>query len=73
MNNEFEILSAFLESFEPEVSGRSAEPVSDADRDKIERFARGELGADERAAVAPMLAANENAMRVLLRALGKGA
>jgi hypothetical protein len=70
MDNDFEILSAFLESVEPEVSGRSAAPVSDADRERIQQFARGELSDSERDALLPSLAANESALQLLVEAVG---
>jgi hypothetical protein len=70
MDNDFEILSAFLESVEPEVSGRSAAPVSDTDRERIQQFARGELSDSERDALLPSLAANESALQLLVEAVG---
>ena len=71
MENDFEILSAFLESVEPEVSGRSAAPVSDADRERIQQFARGELSDSDRDALLPSLAANETALQLLVEAVGR--
>ena len=71
MDNDFEILSNFLDSVEPEVSGRSAAPVSDADRSRIEQFARGQLSDSERDALLPSLAENETALQLLVEALGR--
>ena len=69
MENDFEILAQFLDSFEPEVSGRSSEPVSDDDAALIGKLAAGELSDADRARIAPLLASNENAMQQLVNAL----
>ena len=69
MNNDFEILASFLDSFEPEVSGRSSEPISDADSARITKLAAGELSDAERAELAPLLASNDQAMQALVSAL----
>ncbi len=69
MENDFEILATFLDSFEPEVSGRSSEPVSESDAALIARMAAGQLGEADRARIAPLLASNEQAMRQLVSAL----
>jgi hypothetical protein len=71
MDNDFEILSAFLDSVEPEVSGRSAAPVSDVDRERIQQFARGELSDSDREALLPSLASNETALQLLVEAVGR--
>ena len=69
MNNDFEILSAFLDSVEPEVSGRSAAPVSEQERDQIARFARGELNDSDRGELLKTLAGNETALQLLVDSL----
>lgn len=69
MENDFEILATFLDSFEPEVSGRSSEPVSENDAELIARMAAGQLGEADRARIAPLLASNKQAMRQLVNAL----
>lgn len=69
MENDFEILASFLDSFEPEVSGRSSEPVSDADAALIAKLASGELNDADRGRIAPLLASNEKAMQQLVSAL----
>lgn len=69
MNNDFEILASFLDSFEPEVSGRSSEPITDADNARIAKLAAGELSEAERAEIAPLLASNDQAMQSLVSAL----
>lgn len=69
MNNDFEILANFLDSFEPEVSGRSSDPISDAESALIAKMAAGDLSESERADLAPLLASNDQAMQSLVRAL----
>lgn len=69
MENDFEILATFLDSFEPEVSGRSSEPVSESDAELIARMAAGQLSETDRARLAPLLANNEKALQQLVSAL----
>ena len=69
MENEIEILASFLDSFEPEVSGRSSAPVSDEDAATITKLAAGELSEADRARLTPLLASNEQAMQQLVAAL----
>ncbi|NNE92492.1 MAG: hypothetical protein HKN23_12665 [Verrucomicrobiales bacterium] len=66
-DNEFELLSAFLQSVEPEVSGHSAGPVSDKEKSLISQFAKGELGDEEtRATIVSTLLENERALQMLV-------
>ncbi|MBL9155275.1 MAG: hypothetical protein JNK37_22525 [Verrucomicrobiales bacterium] len=71
--NDFAILAHFLDHFEPEVTGHASEPVSDDDAARIVRMARGDLNEAERAELAPLLAANDRAMSLLVAELRKGA
>ena len=73
MKNDFELLAAFLDHFEPEVTSHASEPVSDDDADRIVRMARGELDEAGRAALAPLLASNDRAMSLLVSELKKKA
>ena len=73
MENDFDILASFLDSFEPEVSGRSTDPISEADSARIAKLASGNLSDAERTELAPLLASNENAMQQLVSALRAGA
>ena len=73
MKNDFEILAQFLDSFEPEVSGRSSDPVSEAESALITKLAAGDLTEAERAELAPLLASNDQAMQALVRALNSDA
>jgi len=72
MNTDFSILSQFLDSLAPEVSGRSSAPLSDDEISNIQRFASGELSADEREAILPGILENEKALNELVQALGSG-
>jgi hypothetical protein len=69
MENEIEILASFLDSFEPEVSGRSSSPISAEDAATIAKLAAGELSESDRARLTPLLASNEQAMQQLVAAL----
>ncbi len=69
MENDFEILSAFLDSLGPEVSGHSAGPVSDEERALIERFAQGNLSESERASIVSTLVQNETALQMLVESV----
>lgn len=70
MNTDFSILSQFLDSLDPEVSGRSSAPLSEDEISKIQRFANGALSADEREAILPGILENEKALNELVQALG---
>ena len=69
-DNDFELLTAFLHSIEPEVMGHAASaPVSDEQKELISKFAKGELGdADSREALISTLAENERALQLLVDA-----
>jgi len=67
MNDDFSILSRFLDSLGPEVSGRSATKLSDEQLQQLERFAAGELDAEERKALLPEIVGNEKAVHELVK------
>lgn len=69
MNNEIAILAQFLESLGPEVSGRSASPLTDDQAERIRLFAAGKLGPSERQALLPGLLENETALHALVKTL----
>ena len=70
MNNEFALLSQFLESLTPEVSARSVqEPLSDDQARLIGKFASGDLAETERESLLPALLENENALQALVKAI----
>jgi len=69
MENEFAILSQFLSQVGPEVSARSGLPVTDAQRQLIERFANGDLTSEEREQLLPDILENEKALRELVQAI----
>lgn len=71
MENEFEILSNFLDSLGPEVSGHSAGPVSNEERELIERFAQGNLNDAERASIVSTLVQNETALQMLIESVNR--
>lgn len=70
MNTDFSILSQFLDSMGPEVSGHSSNPLSDDEISKIKQFASGNLTAEEREAILPSLLENEKALNELVQELG---
>lgn len=70
MNTDFSILSQFLDSMGPEVSGHSSTPLSDDEISKIKQFAGGNLSAEEREAILPSILENERALNELVQALG---
>ena len=69
METEFDILFGFLDRMEPEVSGRTAEDLSDDLKEKLKRFARGGLSAEERTEVVPVLLQSEEARLFLVGGL----
>ncbi len=69
MENEFALLSQFLEEMNPEVMGHSSAPVTEEEREVINRFAAGGLNAEERAAILPTLIENEQALHDLVQAI----
>jgi len=69
MNNEISILSQFLENLGPEVSGHSSMPLSAEQIEKIQLFAAGKLGVDEREALLPSILENEKALHELVETL----
>ncbi len=65
-DNEFELLTSFLQNMEPEVTGHAAAPVSADEKELIAKFAKGELGdEDSRAALISTLVQNETALQLL--------
>ncbi len=69
MNNEIALLSQFLDSLGPEVSGRSAAPLTDEETARIEEFAAGRLSPAQRQALLPSILGNDNALQALVRIL----
>ncbi len=70
MNNEIALLTQFLESLGPEVSGHSSSSPLDPDEiARIQLFAAGKLSAAERDALLPGILENEVALRELVSAL----
>ncbi len=69
MQNEFALLSQFLQNLEPEVSGHSASPLTAEEIEKIRMFAAGRLGEKERALLLPGILENETALKTLLQSL----
>ena len=70
MNNEFALLSQFLENLTPEVTARSVQQPLSADQAQlIGKFASGELAESERETLLPALLENENALQALVKAI----
>lgn len=66
MKDDFSILSQFLDSLGPEVSGRSSSPLTDEQANLIRLFAAGDLGEEARDTLLPELLGNETALRELV-------
>ncbi len=69
MNNDFSILAQFLENLGPEVSGHSANPLSDGQVELIQKFAQGKLTPAEREGLLPEILGNETALHELVNKL----
>lgn len=69
MENEFALLSQFLEEMGPEVLGHESLPVSDKELDLIKKFASGGLTNKERETLLPTLIENEQALHDLVSAI----
>ena len=69
MNNEIAILTQFLESLGPEVSGHSSSPLTQEQIEKINLFAAGKLNAEDRAALLPGILENEKALHELVQTM----
>ena len=72
MENEFALLSQFLEEMGPEVVGHgngNGGPVSEDQLEQIAKFAAGNLSSKEREALLPTLIENENALQDLVAAI----
>lgn len=69
MNDEFSIITQFLESLGPEVSGHSATPLTDEQVDLIKQFADGKLEDSKRDELLPELLGNEKALHELVTLL----
>lgn len=69
MNNEIALLTQFLESLGPEVSGHSASPLTEDQIERIREFASGKLGPSERQALLPSILENETALHTLVKTL----
>ena len=55
MNDDLRALFTYLERFSPEVSGHHAAEPEPTAVEKLERFARGEVNAEERAQLCELL------------------
>ena len=69
MINEISLLTQFLDSLGPEVSGRSSSPLTSEQKEKIRLFAAGELSASERETLLPSILENEKALHELVQCL----
>lgn len=69
MNNDFSILSQFLDSLGPEVSGHSSTPVTEEELKQIQLFAAGKLDASKRDEILPGILGNEQALHKLVEEL----
>ena len=69
MNNDFSILAQFLENLGPEVSGHSAEALTEGQTELIRKFAEGKLTAEEREGLLPEILGNETALHELVSKL----
>ena len=69
MNNEIAIITQFLESLGPEVSGHSSFPLTQEQIDRIQLFAAGKLSAAERESLLPSILENEKALHQLVQTL----
>ena len=70
MNNDFALLTQFLENLGPEVAGHSSnEPITDEQTQLISDFASGNLSANDRESLLPALLENENALQALIEAI----
>ncbi len=69
MNNEISLLTQFLDSLGPEVSGHSSSPLSPEQIEKIQLFAAGKLSPADREALLPSILENERAIHELVQTL----
>ena len=69
MENEFALLSQFLEEMGPEAIGHNNLPVTEEQLEMILRFASGNLTAKEREDLLPTLIENEQALHDLVQAI----
>ena len=69
MNNEIAIITQFLESLGPEVSGHSSSPLTSEQIERIQLFAAGKLSAAERESLLPSILGNEKALHQLVQTL----
>ncbi|MEX2581584.1 MAG: hypothetical protein WD342_21180 [Verrucomicrobiales bacterium] len=69
MKIDFSVLSQFLDSLGPEVSGRSSTSLTAKEAKAIRQFAEGKLDAGQRAALLPNILENEKALHELVQAL----
>ncbi|HQW30270.1 MAG: hypothetical protein KA152_02905 [Verrucomicrobiales bacterium] len=69
MNNEIVIITQFLESLGPEVSGHSSFPLTKEQIERIHLFAAGKLSAAERESLLPGILGNEKALHELVQRL----
>lgn len=71
MNTDIALLAKFLDSLDPEVSGRSSAPLDDKTKESIRLFATGSLGPSERQSLLNELLQNEVALHTLVNILQK--
>jgi hypothetical protein len=69
MNNEISLLTQFLDSLGPEVSGHASSPLSPEQIEKIQLFAAGKLSPADREALLPSILENERAIHELVQTL----
>ena len=69
MNNEIALLSQFLDSLGPEVSGHSSSALTPDQIERIQLFAAGKLSPEDRAELLPGILENEKALRELVQTL----
>ncbi|MCP4848373.1 MAG: hypothetical protein GY899_10555 [Verrucomicrobiaceae bacterium] len=69
MTNEIDILDRFLQTFSPEVGGRSSETLTSEMETKLKQLSAGQLPDKERSEVSRELLTNQNAVNFLLNQL----
>ncbi|HEY1052725.1 MAG TPA: hypothetical protein VGE39_23300 [Prosthecobacter sp.] len=66
---DLDILTRFLNQFDPEVEGRAAEPPPPDVAERLNRFASGDSSATERGSVAGLLKEHPEWVRYLAQAI----
>jgi len=67
MTEPFQVLTDFLKQFDPQVSGRSAEPPPSEICEKMKLFAKGDLSREERDRLCAALAVHPEWVKMLVR------